>query len=74
MIVCVCNRLSERNFACALAEGACTAHEAFERLGCSPRCGRCVPYVHEAVRERHSQNASAEGGFSPAAGEWAAAM
>lgn len=50
MYICLCNQLKDRQIACAIADGACSVGETFMRLGCSPVCGKCVPYIRETVQ------------------------
>lgn len=52
MFICICNQLREKEIACAIEDGACSAAETFLRLGCSPICGQCVPTIRESVRQK----------------------
>jgi bacterioferritin-associated ferredoxin len=49
MFVCICNALKEKEMTCAIQQGACSALDVYESLGCQPKCGRCVPYVEEQL-------------------------
>lgn len=49
MYVCICNALREREVGAAIRDGARTAGQVYLRLGCTPRCGKCVTVVREMV-------------------------
>lgn len=56
MIVCSCNRLSDRTLAKAAAEiaaepdrGIITPGAVFKSLGCRPECGGCFPLVVDVI-------------------------
>lgn len=53
MIVCSCNRLSDRAIRGLLDDGAGCARmsEVFGGLGCRAQCGRCAPTIRQILRE-----------------------
>ena len=51
MIVCVCNRITEKEVREAACKGACTPEAAYESLGCEPQCGCCLDYAQEIIDE-----------------------
>ena len=51
MIVCVCNRLTEKDVRGAARKGAATPEAAFAALDCEPQCGCCLHYAQEIVDE-----------------------
>ena len=54
MIICSCNRLSDRDVraCCRSAQGApARVLELYTRLGCAPQCGRCAPTLQAIMRE-----------------------
>jgi bacterioferritin-associated ferredoxin len=53
MIVCSCNRLSDRDVrgCCASQDAPCRVMEIYARLGCAPQCGRCAPTLAAIMRE-----------------------
>jgi bacterioferritin-associated ferredoxin len=56
MFVCVCNALTERQVAQAMAaSGAPTAGAVYRALGCAPLCGRCVPAVKAMLQVQRPQ-------------------
>jgi bacterioferritin-associated ferredoxin len=51
MIVCVCNRISERSV-CALRDaGASTPEDVFASLDCEARCESCIPEIERLLEE-----------------------
>jgi bacterioferritin-associated ferredoxin len=54
MIVCCCNALRESQVRAAAREGARCEREVYQRLGCRPQCGQCLPYARTLVREEGS--------------------
>lgn len=52
MIVCVCNALSESEIVTmAQNSGHSSVEEVYARLGCQPRCGRCLDYADDLIGE-----------------------
>jgi len=50
MFVCSCNALREAALRDVARSGIKCEREAFARLGCEIRCGRCIPYARQLVR------------------------
>jgi bacterioferritin-associated ferredoxin len=51
MIVCVCNRITEKQVREAARKGARTAEAAYATLGCEPQCGCCLDYAQDVIDE-----------------------
>jgi bacterioferritin-associated ferredoxin len=51
MIVCVCNRITEKEVRAAARSGATCPETAYARLGCEPQCGCCLYYAQEIIDE-----------------------
>jgi len=51
MIVCVCNRITEKEVREAAHKGAGTPEAAYEKLGCEVQCGCCLDYAQEIIDE-----------------------
>jgi bacterioferritin-associated ferredoxin len=51
MIVCSCNRITEREVREAARKGASTPEVAYASLGCEPQCGCCLDYAQELIDE-----------------------
>ena len=49
MIVCVCNRLTEREVRDAARSGCATSEAAYASLGCEVQCGCCLDYSEELI-------------------------
>jgi bacterioferritin-associated ferredoxin len=50
MYVCLCNRITDRDFhAHAEGEGR-TVSMVYRALGAKPQCGKCVPFVRQLLR------------------------
>ncbi|KAA2236078.1 (2Fe-2S)-binding protein [Salinarimonas soli] len=73
MIVCSCNRLSDRDVSGCMraADGTCpqTPAQVYRCLGCSPQCGRCAVTIR-AIMDKALAAAAAEA--APACGGCAA--
>jgi bacterioferritin-associated ferredoxin len=54
MIVCICNRISEREVRKAARAGAPTPESAYACLGCEVQCGCCLDYAREIIDEERS--------------------
>ncbi|MFL6752585.1 MAG: bacterioferritin-associated ferredoxin [Sphingomicrobium sp.] len=55
MIVCVCNRITEKNVRKAAHEGARTPEAAYETLGCEVQCGCCLDYAQEIIDQERPE-------------------
>lgn len=51
MIVCVCNRITEKEVREAAKAGARTPDAAYERFGCEVQCGCCLDFAQELIDE-----------------------
>jgi bacterioferritin-associated ferredoxin len=51
VIVCICQRLSDRDIRDSVSRGAKTPGAVFREAGCAPRCGMCLPFVKMMVAE-----------------------
>lgn len=51
MIVCVCNRITEKELREAAREGASAPEAAYERLGCEVQCGCCLDFAQDVIDE-----------------------
>lgn len=49
MYVCLCNNLKDRDMHSAIAGGASSVSEVYKHHGCTPQCGKCVPFVRESL-------------------------
>lgn len=47
MIICVCNAIKDGQVTQAVSEGCASVGKIFQNLGCTPNCGKCVPYMKE---------------------------
>jgi bacterioferritin-associated ferredoxin len=57
MIVCVCNRISEKEVRAAARAGATTPEAAYARVGCEVQCGCCLDYAQEVMDEARGKRA-----------------
>ncbi len=55
MIVCVCNRITEKEVREAARAGASTPEAAYARLGCEVQCGCCLDYAQEIIDEERGK-------------------
>ena len=51
MIVCVCNRITEKEVREAARQGARKPEAAYEKLGCEVQCGCCLDYAQDVIDE-----------------------
>ena len=49
MIVCVCNRLTEKDVRQAARRGCASAEAAYACHGCEVQCGCCLDYAQEVL-------------------------
>jgi bacterioferritin-associated ferredoxin len=60
VIVCSCNMLSDTQILGTLQDSnsakPCSPARAYRGLGCSPRCGRCVPTIRKLLARAHIEN------------------
>ena len=55
MIVCVCNRISEKEVREAARAGAATPEAAYARVGCEIQCGCCLEYAQDVIDEERGK-------------------
>lgn len=53
MYICLCNSLRDKDMAAAIESGAQCVSDVYKHHGCAPQCGKCVPYVREALPDAH---------------------
>lgn len=61
MYVCICHALREKDVRHAVDEGHTTLAGVYKKLGCRPRCGKCVGYMAEVVSDHQRGNGDAAG-------------
>ena len=49
MIVCICNRITEKEVREAARCGASTPEKAYACLDCEAQCGCCLDYAQEII-------------------------
>jgi len=55
MLVCICNRISDRDIRSSIHEGASGFREVKAELGIGSCCGQCVPFAKGVVDDTLSQ-------------------
>ena len=55
MIVCVCNRITEKEVREAARAGASTPEKAYAFLDCEVQCGCCLDYAQEVIDEERGK-------------------
>lgn len=55
MIVCSCNRITEREIREAARAGAPTPERAYATLGCEPQCCCCLDYAQELIDDENAR-------------------
>lgn len=55
MIVCVCNRITEKEVRDAAHTGATTPEQAYACVGCEVQCGCCLDYAQDVIDEEHGR-------------------
>jgi bacterioferritin-associated ferredoxin len=61
MYVCLCNALTDRDLRLQIAGGAPTVSMVYQACGRKPRCGKCVPFVRQMLREGMEQATLGQG-------------
>ena len=51
MIVCICNRITEKEVRAAARSGATTPEKAYACMGCEAQCGCCLDYAQEVIND-----------------------
>jgi bacterioferritin-associated ferredoxin len=65
MYVCLCNGVSDRDFRLHVEGEDRTVSGVYHSLGVKPKCGKCVPFVRQLmrqaaeIRQPHSTRATA---------------
>jgi len=54
MVVCICNALRETEVRQAARAGAAHPKSAYKRLGCQIRCGQCLPFAREIIKDERA--------------------
>ena len=54
MIVCICNRITQREVRSAARAGASTPEKAYACMGCEVQCGCCLDYAQEVIDEERA--------------------
>ncbi len=49
MYICLCNGFTDRQVRTIVKERASSVAQVYQALGCTPRCGKCVPLVREML-------------------------
>ena len=49
MIVCICNRITEKEVRALARAGASTPEKAYACLGCEVQCGCCLDYAQDVI-------------------------
>lgn len=57
MIVCICNRLSEKTIRQAAGAGARSTEHVFEHCGSAVNCGKCLDFMEEIIDHHHGSMA-----------------
>ena len=55
MIVCVCNRLTEKDVRESARQGARTPDAAYARHDCEVQCGCCLDYAQDIIDEERGK-------------------
>jgi bacterioferritin-associated ferredoxin len=58
VIVCLCNRISDRQVRHQAMAGGCSASSVHRSLGVTPKCGKCIPMMRDIVRESGGDTAA----------------
>lgn len=59
MVICSCNRLTDKDVESAVAGGAARPREIYASKGCKAQCGNCVPGVVCLLREARMKQVQA---------------
>ena len=55
--VCICNALTDKDFARATRAGATTVGQAFKALDSTPQCGRCFDCARQVIADTRMEMA-----------------
>jgi bacterioferritin-associated ferredoxin len=62
MYVCLCNAITDRDLRRQIGGGECSVAAVYRALGCTPRCGKCVPFVRQMLHRSDAGVAAQEAG------------
>lgn len=51
MILCLCNALTDKQLADAVAKGACRPRDVYAACDCKAQCGTCTRAILRMIRE-----------------------
>lgn len=54
MIVCVCNRITEKEVRSAACAGASSPEKAYACVGCEVQCGCCLDFAQEVIDDERA--------------------
>ena len=60
MYICLCNAIRDRDLHPHVAGGGGSVSMVYRALGAEPKCGKCVPFVRQALRQAANHAISAE--------------
>jgi bacterioferritin-associated ferredoxin len=60
MYICLCNAIRDRDLHPHTAGGCCSVSMVYRALGAEPKCGKCVPFVRQALRQAADAAMSAQ--------------
>ena len=60
MYVCLCNGLRDRDLRPHTSGGRNSVSMVYQACGCRPQCGKCVPFVRQALRQTSEAGNSAQ--------------
>jgi bacterioferritin-associated ferredoxin len=49
MYICLCNAIRDCDLHPHVAGGSASVAMVYRALGCQPKCGKCVPFVRQAL-------------------------
>jgi bacterioferritin-associated ferredoxin len=50
MYICLCNGFTDHQVRRTAEAGSGSVSQLYKRLGCAPKCGKCVPVVRDLLR------------------------
>lgn len=50
MYICLCNGFTDHQVRRNAEAGAVSVSQVYQRLGCRPKCGKCVPVVRDMLK------------------------
>ncbi len=62
MYICLCNGFTDRHVRRTAEAGECSVSGVYQALGCTPKCGKCVPVVRDMLKDhRRGLRAGSDG-------------